>query len=65
MTKTLWQLIDGHKTTIAATANLVMVFVAGRGWLQPDTLYLIEGLLTAWLGVAVGHKVVKGRKAPK
>lgn len=65
MGKSLWNQINGHKTTIGACLNLVMVFVAGRDWLAPDTLYLVEGLLTVWLGVAIGHKVQKSAAAKK
>ena len=59
MQKTLWQLMSGHKTQIASVANLVILFVVGRGWMKPDAVNLGIGLLTLWTGVAVGHGVTK------
>ena len=59
MTKTLWQLLSGHKTQVAAVLNLIIVFVVGRDMLQPDAVNLITGLLTLWTVGAVGHGVQK------
>ena len=60
--KMSWQWLNGKKTAIAAVANLVMVYVAGRDLLQPDTIGLITGLLGIWTGVAITHKAIKAKK---
>ena len=54
--------VNGHKTQIAAVANLVILFVVGRDWIQPDVVNLLTGLLTLWTGVAVGHGLKKQLK---
>ena len=52
-------ILNGKKTVIAAILNLVMAFVIGRNWLEPDTVTLVLSLMALWTGVGVGHKFVK------
>ena len=59
MNKTPWQLSDGHKTQVAAIMNLVLMFAAGRDWIQPDAINMIAGVMFILTGVAVGHGVKK------
>ena len=47
----LWNLIDGHKTQIAAIALLITGFCINRGYLAQDAADLILGLIGLLTGV--------------
>ena len=57
--KTVWQILDGKKTSIAATLNALLMWVAIKGWLDESTLVALGVIATAWFGVGIGDKARK------
>ena len=53
--KTLWNMIDGHKTQITGALALVLAFAINREWVDQETANLITGLLAIAFGGAVAH----------
>ena len=59
---TIWKFLSGKKTTIAAFLNLAALWVSQKNWIDQNDLLFISGAITVWTGVAIGHKVMKGKK---
>ena len=60
--ETLWKFLNGKKTTIAAFLNLTLLWISQKGWIDQNDLLFISGAVTVWTGVAIGHKIKKGKK---
>ena len=61
--KSLWHIMDGHKTQIGAALLLMTAFCINRGYLLQDTADMLLGILTLWTVGSVGHAEAKKSKA--
>lgn len=51
--------LNGYKTYIGMIAAGVYGIAIAAGWIEWEQTLWIAGLITAWTGVGVTHKVVK------
>ena len=56
-----WKFLDGKKTILSAAAGPVIVFLVGKGYLDPDTERLVISVWMGFTGIAFGHKAVKAK----
>jgi hypothetical protein len=54
--------LDGHKSAIGATINLILMWLVGKEIIPEDVSTLILSVASVWTGIAVGHNVVKIKK---
>jgi hypothetical protein len=57
--KSVWAWLDGKKTMIAASLNIVFAWICTRGWLNESDATMFAALLTIWTGVGIGDKIRK------
>ena len=55
----VWQWLSGKKTTIGATAGVVLAWAQAMGWVDDNTAIMLASVLTIWTGVAVSHHAAK------
>jgi hypothetical protein len=60
--ETIWRVLDGKKTTLAALAGVAIAWAQARSYVDGDTAQALALALTIMTGVAVGHKVQKAAK---
>jgi hypothetical protein len=53
------KILNGHKSAIAATLNVVAMWAISRGYIPEDVATLTMTLLSIWTGIAVGHNMSK------
>jgi hypothetical protein len=58
--KSIWKVLDGKKSVIAAVAGVLLSWAQAKGWIGGEDAVYLAALLTVLTGVAVGHKVAKG-----
>jgi len=54
--------IDGHKSAIGATVNIILLWAVNQGWLPEEVATLVISIASVWTGVAVVHNVAKTKK---
>lgn len=52
--------LNGKKTVIGAIAGAVLPWLFASGYMDQNDAALLAVLISAWTGVAVGHKIKKG-----
>lgn len=57
--ETIWKAVNGHKTTIAALAGLILSWAQAKGYVSGETAVYLASALTILTGVAIGHKSAK------
>jgi hypothetical protein len=55
----LWAWLSGKKTSIGATAGVLLAWAQAMGWIDDNTGLMLAAVLTIWTGVAVGHHAAK------
>jgi hypothetical protein len=57
----IWDLIDGKKTYIGIAAASLFATAVVQGWIDPETTFwqMAAIAISAWTGVALGHKASK------
>jgi hypothetical protein len=58
----LIKLLNGHKSAIGATVNLVLMWAVQQGLIPEAVAPLILGVASIWTGIAVGHNMSKIKK---
>lgn len=59
--KNIWIFLNGKKTAIAAFLNLCLVWISKKGWIDENDFTFIAMSITVFTGVAIGHKIFKGK----
>jgi hypothetical protein len=57
--KELLKALDGHKSAIGATVNLVIMWAVQYGYIPENIAPLVLGVASIWTGIAVGHNMSK------
>jgi hypothetical protein len=55
-----WQWLNGKKTAIAATLQALLIWALATGIVDGNLATLLATIMTAWTGVAITHKSMKG-----
>lgn len=63
--KRIWDLINGKKTYIGIAAASLFATAVVQGWIDPDSAFwqMAAIAISAWTGVALGHKAAKIQSA--
>lgn len=60
--ETIWKWLSGKKSAIGSTLGTLAMWAASKGWIDQTDFTMIAALLTVWTGLALGHKMTKGKK---
>jgi hypothetical protein len=58
----LIKLLNGHKSAISATINIVLMWCVQQGLIPEAYSTLILSVASVWTGIAVGHNMSKIKK---